>query len=60
MWGDYDDIWDWNPHQPTREIIVEDKEKFTGLYNHKGEPLYRPHQPIGFDLKRKNNDRRNY
>lgn len=33
-------------------VQVEDRDTFTGLYDHNGVPLHRPQSPIGFDPHR--------
>lgn len=35
----------------TKEVIEEEKNTFTGLYDAKGQPLHRSKERIGFKLK---------
>lgn len=36
-------------------VHVDEPDTFTGLYNHLGEPLHRPREPIGFQPHRWDN-----
>lgn len=40
--------------ETAREYHQSDRDHFTGLYNHHGEPLYRQTEPFGFDPNRWN------
>lgn len=45
--------WDDNP-ETAREYHQPDRDSFTGLYNHLGEPLHRQPEPFGFHPNRWN------
>ena len=38
-----------------REIVVEEKSTFSGLFDYRGQPLHRPAIMAGFDLTARNN-----
>lgn len=40
--------------ETAREVHHAERDGFTGLYNHLGEPLYRQPEPFGFDPNRWN------
>lgn len=44
----------WEEPEPTtaREYHQGDRDSFTGLYNHLGEPLHREPEPFGFHPNR--------
>jgi hypothetical protein len=47
------EFWDETP-ETAREFHQADRDTFTGLYNHRGEPLHREPEPFGFHPNRWN------
>lgn len=47
------EFWD-DPPETAREFHHSDRDTWTGLYNHNGEPLHREREPFGFNPNRWN------